>query len=152
MVYAPSRPAIDDGRTIFLAGPTSPTGEPDWRETLVAYFKDHAITFFNPKRDDWDGTWREDYSDSRWVEQVEWELDMQDKAEIVIVLFHSVSLAPISLMELGLAVRSGKAIVCALDGYSKKGNVEAVCKRYGATFVTSETELMLAVLERAKSV
>jgi membrane glycosyltransferase len=135
-------------KSIFLAGTTSPTGEPDWRETLTEALLGLSITINNPKRDDWDSTWKEDFSDHRWAEQVEWELEMQDKADVIVVFFHGISPAPISLLELGLCVRSGKAIVCALQGYSKRGNVEAVCRRYGAKFVSSEQDLKDAVMER----
>ncbi|OTA00723.1 hypothetical protein A9Z42_0009830 [Trichoderma parareesei] len=152
VVLAPGRPAPDSTsrKAIFLAGTTSPTGEPDWRQTLTRALLNLSITIYNPKRDDWDSTWREDFSDDRWAEQVQWELEMQDKADIVVVFFHGVSPAPISLLELGLCVRSGRAIVCALEGYPKRGNVEAVCRRYGAKLVSSEDDLRDAVIERLK--
>ncbi|KAL7918566.1 hypothetical protein ACQKWADRAFT_236418 [Trichoderma austrokoningii] len=150
VVLAPGRPASDlsPRKSVFLAGTTNPTGEADWREALTAALIELPVVIYNPKRNDWDSTWREDFSDSRWAEQVEWELEMQDKADIVVIFFHKATQAPISLLEFGLCVRSGKAIVCAQDGYSKRGNVEAVCKRYGARFVTSEKDLRDAVEER----
>lgn len=150
VVLAPGRPAphLGSRKSVFLAGTTSSTGEPDWRQALAEALSALPITIYNPKRDDWDSTWREDFSDSRWVEQVQWELEMQDKADIVVVFFHGVSPAPISLLELGLCIRMGKAVVCALEGYSKRGNVEAVCRRYGAKFVSSEQDLKDAVIER----
>ncbi|KAL7811562.1 hypothetical protein V8C26DRAFT_408335 [Trichoderma gracile] len=150
VIFAPGRPASDSAsrKSVFLAGTTSPTGEPDWRQTLTKALSSFPITIYNPKRDDWDSTWREDFSADRWAEQVQWELEMQDKADIVVVFFHGISPAPISLLELGLCVRSGRAIVCALEGYSKRGNVEAVCRRYGAKLVKSEDDLKDAVIER----
>ncbi|KAH6609925.1 hypothetical protein Trco_003271 [Trichoderma cornu-damae] len=150
VILAPGRPAPQSKaqKCVFLAGTTSDTGEPDWRQTLTEALSELPITIYNPQRHDWDSTWREDFSDSRWAEQVEWELEMQDEADVVVLLFHGVSPAPISLLELGLCVRSGKAIVCALEGYPKKGNVEAVCRRYGAKFVSSEQDLRDAVVER----
>ncbi|KAK5996570.1 hypothetical protein PT974_01907 [Cladobotryum mycophilum] len=150
VIWAPARPSVEikSKKSIFLAGTTTQTGEPDWREKLTEALSKYDITIFNPKRDDWDSSWKEDFSDSRWAEQVEWELEMQDKADIVVVFFHGISPAPISLLELGLCVRSGKAIVCALDSYSKRGNVEAVCRRYAAKFVSSMQELRDAVIRR----
>lgn len=150
IVLAPERPAPDSGsrKAIFLAGTTSPTGEPDWRLTLTDALSNFPITIYNPKRNDWDATWKEDFSDDRWAEQVQWELEMQDKADIVVVFLHGVSPAPISLLELGLCVKSGRAIVCALEGYTKRGNVEAVCRRYGAKLVSLEKDLIDAVIER----
>lgn len=150
VILAPGRPAsdLDSRKSVFLSGPTNPTGEADWRETLTAALIELPIVIYNPKRRDWDSTWKEDFSDSRWAEQVEWELGMQDKADIVVAFFHKATQAPISLLELGLCVRSGKAIVCAQDGYSKRGNVEAVCRRYGAKFVSSEKDLKDTIVER----
>ncbi|KAL6803339.1 hypothetical protein GGI42DRAFT_324306 [Trichoderma sp. SZMC 28013] len=153
VVMAPGRPALHLASlpSVFLAGTTSDTGEADWRQTLTNALSRLSITIFNPYRPDWDATWREDVSDNRWVEQVHWELEMQDKADIVVVFFHGVSLAPISMLELGMCIRFGKAIVCAMPDYPKRGNVEAVCQRYGARFVSSERELEDAVTERLKS-
>ncbi|KOS22569.1 hypothetical protein ESCO_001972 [Escovopsis weberi] len=156
VIMAPSRPprppppaAEGTARpSIFLAGTTSPTEEPDWREKLTSDLAHLPITIFNPRRADWGASWREDMSDSRFREQVEWELEMQDRADVVVVFLHGVSAAPISLLELGLCVRSGRAVVCALDSYSKRGNVEAVCRRYGAVFVSSMQELRDAVMAR----
>ncbi|UPK97033.1 hypothetical protein LCI18_007968 [Fusarium solani-melongenae] len=150
VIMAPTRPTADDQKntSIFLAGTTSATGEPDWRETLTQALSDHAVTIFNPKRDDWDSTWKEDFSDKRWEEQIWWELDMQEAADIIVLFFHGATAAPISLLELGLAVKSGRAIVCVMDDYSKRGNVEAVCRRYRARLTRTEEQLKAAVLAR----
>ncbi|KAJ3506722.1 hypothetical protein NM208_g16042 [Fusarium decemcellulare] len=151
-LMAPQRPSADDQKltSIFLAGTTSSTGEPDWRDNLTQALSEYPVTILNPKRDDWDSTWKEDFSDKRWEEQVWWELDMQEGADILVYFFHGSTAAPISLLELGLGVKTGRAIVCALDGYSKRGNVEAVCRRYRARFTRTEQELKEAVLSRLK--
>ncbi|KAI1049344.1 hypothetical protein LB506_005060 [Fusarium annulatum] len=123
---APRKPDPGDkGVSIFLAGITTSTDRPDW-----------------------DSTWKEDFSDKRWEEQVWWELDMQEAADIIVFMFHPSTDAPISLMELGLAVKSKskRIIVCAQDGYRKKGNVEAVCRRYGAKLVNTGNELRDAII------
>ncbi|KAG5746031.1 hypothetical protein H9Q69_006621 [Fusarium xylarioides] len=146
---APRKPDPGDKSvSIFLAGITTSTGEPDWREVLTNDLMDHRVTILNPNRPDWDSTWKENFSDKRWEEQVWWELDMQEAADIIIFMFHPSTDAPISLMELGLAVKSKskRIIVCAQDGYRKKGNVEAVCKRYGAKLVSTGNELRDAII------
>ncbi|KAF5723024.1 hypothetical protein FMUND_2381 [Fusarium mundagurra] len=146
---APHKPdPADKTVSIFLAGITSSTGEPDWREVLTNDLMNHRVTILNPNRPDWDSTWKEDFSDKRWEEQVWWELDMQEAADIIVFMFHPSTDAPISLMELGLAVKSKskRVIVCAQDGYRKKGNVEAVCKRFGAKLVSTGNELRDAII------
>lgn len=150
VIYAPSSGQGSRRTSIFLAGITTATGEHDWRQTLAQSLSKLPVDMYNPVRSDWDATWREDFSDTRWAEQVEWELEMQDAADLVVVFFHTATDAPIGLMELGLCVRSGKAIVCALDGYSKRGNVEAACRRYGGTLVATEDELAAAVANRIR--
>ncbi|KAF4972768.1 hypothetical protein FSARC_738 [Fusarium sarcochroum] len=152
IVMAPQPNPNNTNTTIFLAGITTNTGEPDWRETLAEKLKDYPVTIFNPNRPDWDSTWKENFSDKRWEEQVWWELDMQEAADIVVFFFHKSTDAPISLMELGLAVKakSKKVIVCAQDEYKKRGNVEAVCRRFDAKLTSTEEELrhvLLATLD-----
>lgn len=151
IINAPQRPSPDKNPSIFLAGPTTPTDEPDWRETITTALTTYPITILNPNRPDWDATWREDFSDKRWGEQVLWENEMREAADIVVFFFHWSTDAPVSLLELGLSVKSGKAIVCALDGYKKRGNVEAVCRLYGGEFVTTQKELIQAVVSRLAS-
>ncbi|KAH6953758.1 hypothetical protein BKA56DRAFT_638360 [Ilyonectria sp. MPI-CAGE-AT-0026] len=151
VVNSPARPEWDHRLSIFLAGTTSATGEPDWRRRLIYSLGSHAVTILNPSRNDWDRTWTEDFSDARWVDQVQWELDMLEAADIIVILFHGVTLAPISLAELGMSAKSGRAIACALDGYKKKGYVEAMCRKYECTFVRSEEELERAVIDRLRS-
>jgi hypothetical protein len=77
---------------------------------------------------------------------VEWELEMQERADLVVVYFHLESLAPISLLELWLRARSGKVIAACPEGYRKRGNVQAICHRYGHTLVNSGEELRAAVV------
>ncbi|KAF7546920.1 hypothetical protein G7Z17_g8099 [Cylindrodendrum hubeiense] len=148
VIKAPARPQQTHRLSVFLAGTTSATGERDWRDALSNSLADQPVTLFNPKRTDWDSTWREDSSDKRWADQIQWELDMQDVADVIVVLFHGVTPAPISLAEMGMASRTGKLIACALDGYSKQGYVEAVCRKYKAPFVRNEDDLRRVVIER----
>ncbi|KPM43288.1 hypothetical protein AK830_g3273 [Neonectria ditissima] len=150
VINAPARPKQVHRVSIFLAGTTSATSEPDWRATLIASLAGLDMTIYNPKRDDWDATWTEDFSDPRWAEQIQWELDMQDAADVIVVFFHGVTAAPIALAELGMSAGTGRTVACALDGYCKRGYVEAVCRKYGAPFVRTEEDLRRVVVERLR--
>ena len=68
-------------------------------------------------------------------EQVEWELHAQDQATLIVMYFAPATKAPITLLELGLAARSGKLVVGCPDGFWRKGNVEVVCAEYGIPLV-----------------
>ncbi|KAI1422467.1 hypothetical protein F5Y12DRAFT_618323 [Xylaria sp. FL1777] len=150
IINAPSREPSRGAKTIFLAGTTTPTNERDWREWLSELLADEPLTIYNPLRTDWDSTWREDISFEPYREQVEWELDMQEIADIVVVYFHPASKAPISLLELGLCARTGKAIVVCPEGYWKRGNVQMVCNRYAIEMVDGVNALKEAIMRKLR--
>ncbi|KUI55184.1 hypothetical protein VP1G_02561 [Cytospora mali] len=141
--------------SVFLAGPT----EFDWRTTFLATLRGpHSAgepsfpntTIYDPFQPKWDKTWKEDLSDQRFKTQVEWELEKQDKATIVAVFFDERSKAPVSLLELGLCARSGKAVVGCDRGYWKRGNVQAVCQRYGLPMANNLDGLVALVADKLK--
>lgn len=149
VIYAPSADVPTGVKSIFLAGTTAKVDTGDWRETLSSSLSDVPVTLYNPYRADWDSSWREDVDFAPYREQVEWELEKQDKADIVIIYFHPATQAPISLLEFGLCARApGKAIVCCPEGYWKRGNVQLVAKRYGVETVDSVDGLKEAILKR----
>ncbi|AEO58647.1 hypothetical protein MYCTH_53171 [Thermothelomyces thermophilus ATCC 42464] len=155
IIRAPSRPAITGKVAVFLAGTTTGTtaaaaaAGADWRETVTLAVSHLPVTVLNPLRPDWDGSWREDPSFAPFREQIEWELDMQERADLVVVYLGPGTDAPVSLLELGLCARSGKAVVVACyPGYRKRGNVQIVCRWFGLEYVDGEDDLAGRVVKR----
>ncbi|THC89574.1 hypothetical protein EYZ11_010983 [Aspergillus tanneri] len=135
--------------SIFLAGTTSKVDTNDWRELLCASLSNIPITIYNPYRADWDSSWREDIDFPPYRQQVEWELDKQDKADVVVIYFHPATQAPISLLELGICARvPRKAIVVCPEGYWKRGNVQIVCKKFGVEMVDDVDRLRAVIVKR----
>jgi hypothetical protein len=151
IVPAPARPDIVGKRSVFLAGTTTRTAGPDWRETLINAIAHLPVTLFNPLRADWDSSWREDVDFPPFTEQVHWELDMQEDADVVVVYYGPGTDAPISLLELGLCARSGKAIVACHRDYKKRGNVHIVSQRLGIEFLDTEEDFVSSVTRRLQS-
>ncbi|KAK6073740.1 hypothetical protein SCUP234_08587 [Seiridium cupressi] len=135
-IQAPSSEAAhhQDLKSVFLAGTTS--GPYDWREALTKQLADLPIIIFNPLRRDWDSSWREELSCAPYKEQVEWELEKQEKADVVGLYFGAGTEAPVSLLELGLCAKEKRAVVYVQDGYKKKGNVQILCQKYGIDLTT----------------
>jgi len=73
---------------------------------------------------------------------------MQERADLLVVYFQEGTDAPISLIELGLRARGGKnaVVVACQPKYSKRGNVQIVCRRYELIFVESGEALGEMVL------
>lgn len=128
-VKAPSRPALE--KRVFLAGSIEMGQAEQWQERVVHALSDAGdLVILNPRRDDWDSNWRQRAGDPRFSEQVSWELDMLDAADIVVMYLAPGTQSPVSLLELGLCARSGKLLVCCPAGFWRRGNVEMVCARH----------------------
>ena len=123
-------------------------GAPDWQAALAAALADQDITLLDPRRDEWDTSWRQSIDEPRFREQVEWELDGLERADLVAMWFAPGSKAPITLLELGLVARTGKLVVGCPDGFWRRGNVEIVCARFAIPLVASWEAFVAAVRAR----
>ncbi len=85
----------------------------------------------NPRRKDWDPSWKQSLDNEKFAEQLEWEADGQDLSDYIIYNFLPGSLSPITLLELGTYGDTGKCLVICPEGYWRKGNVDFQCQRYG---------------------
>ena len=126
-----------EGTKIFLAGSIEMGTVEDWQTKIVDRFKDHTVTFYNPRRDEWDSNWKQEQKETKFNEQVNWEMNNLEDCDIIFMYFHPETKAPISLLELGLHAASGKMIVVCPDGFWRKGNVEIVCTRYNIPMFNS---------------
>jgi hypothetical protein len=123
----------DKVATVFLAGSIEMGAAENWQDRAVSMLADTGWTILNPRRDDWDNSWKQSLEDPRFVEQVEWELQGLETCEMAIVYFDPTTKAPITLLELGLLsqIDPHKALVVCPEGFYRKGNVDVVCSRYG---------------------
>ncbi|KAI0161428.1 hypothetical protein GGR57DRAFT_454760 [Xylariaceae sp. FL1272] len=149
VINAPSQDAVIHEKSVFLAGTTTRGADVDWREKLSALLAECSITIFNPNRPDWDSSWREEINFDPYREQVEWELEKQMEADLVVVYFGPETLAPISLLEFGLSAQvPGKVIAVAPEGYKRRGNVQIVCRKFNIKFLDAIDKLHEVILER----
>jgi len=138
--------------SVFLAGSIEMGTAEDWQSSMTARLADMDIVILNPRRDDWDATWRQSIDDPQFRGQVDWELDGLERARVIALWFVPESRAPISLLELGLTARSGKVIVGCPDGFWRKGNVEVVCERFGIPLLADFSSFVAAVRARLSAV
>lgn len=116
-------------KSVFLAGSIEMGKAIDWQKQMALELNDCII--YNPRRDDWDSSWIQTIDNPKFFEQVNWELNCLDKADIIALYFVPETMSPISLLELGLYAESGKLVVGCPEGFWRKGNVDIVCDRYG---------------------
>lgn len=128
--------------TFFLAGSIEMGKAEPWQDRIVKEMADRNVTFFNPRRNDWDSSWKQEISNPQFNEQVTWELEALDEADYILMYFDPNTKSPISLLELGLHANSGKMIVCCPEGFWRKGNVDIVCSKYNIKQVETIDEMI----------
>ena len=142
-------PAPIDARAdecvLFEAGSIEMGKATDWQASLAEALAAREGVILNPRREQWDSSWRQSIEDERFREQVTWELDGLERANVVAVWFAPDTKSPVTLLELGLHVRSGRLVVGCPDGFWRKGNIEVVCKRFDTPLCHDWTSFVAAV-------
>jgi hypothetical protein len=122
---------------IFLAGSIEMGAAEDWQTALTDRSEHLNVTFYNPRREEWDSSWTQEQKSPQFNYQVNWELDMLDDADLIFMYFSPGTKSPISLMELGAYGSSNKMIVCCPEGFWRRGNVEIFCTRHNIPFFSN---------------
>ena len=129
-IKAPN-PVPQDTPTIFLAGSIDMGAAVNWQQQVVEALKGlEDITIVNPRRDDWDSSWEQSITNDKFSEQVNWEMQQLENANLVLFYFDPKGQAPITLLELGYVLGlATDVIVCCPEGYWRRGNVQVACDR-----------------------
>lgn len=146
-ILAPTKAAITTP-SVFLAGSIEMGKARLWQDELTGDLGDMAVTVLNPRRPDWNKEWKQETDFAPFKEQVDWEMDHLELADVIALYFQPGTMSPISLLELGLHAASGKLVVCCPHDFWRRGNVEIVCMRYGLTMVETFEELVAETRQR----
>lgn len=130
-------------KSVFLAGSIEMGNAEDWQSQLTQSFSEAGYDVFNPRRDDWDSSWTQDFENPQFFQQVTWELNALENSDLIIMYFSPETKSPISLLELGIFAKSGKIRVVCPEGFWRKGNVDIVCQYYNIPLYTNFQTLLL---------
>lgn len=131
-------------KKIFLAGSIEMGTAENWQKDVIEKMSKVTLSipeenrpnmvFLNPRRDDWDPSWKQSIDNPQFKEQVTWELQALEDSDVIVMYFDPNTKSPISLLELGLFAKEKTIMVICPDGFWRKGNVEIVCERYDVPF------------------
>ncbi len=113
----------------FLAGSIEMGKAEDWQAEMTKFFNELDWGVFNPRRDDWDSSWKQTFENPQFFQQVSWELNALDTADFILLHFVPETLSPISLYEFGRYSTSGKMVVVCPKGFWREGNIEVACHK-----------------------
>ena len=136
---------------VFLGGSIDMGSAENWQDRVAADLSsyDDDVIILNPRRDDWDSSWKQDPTPgTQFYEQVDWELTAQADSTILVYYFADSSASPITLLELGLFGTSFNTIVYCTPAFYRYGNVRMVCDRYGIPILETYETFIEAIKER----
>jgi hypothetical protein len=134
---------IENKFSVFLAGSIEMGIAENWQQKIENELRQLSnCCILNPRRDDWDSSWKQEKGNAQFEEQVNWELEGLEKANLIVFYFAPETKSPISMLELGLFAHSKKLIVCCPQGFWRKGNIDIVCNRYNIQQVNNLEELI----------
>jgi hypothetical protein len=142
------------GVTVFLAGSIEMGAAENWQEEITHKLSelDLDVTIFNPRRDSWDSSWKQEERNPEFNHQVNWEMNKLEECDIIFMYFSPNTKSPISLLELGLHAGTSKMIVCCPDGFWRKGNVQIVCSRYNISLYGNLEDAFGGLLTQIKKI
>lgn len=123
-------------KSIFLGGSIEMGKARDWQKEFIDKLDKvdgmYDYTVLNPRRSDWDSTWKQSIEDGNFYQQVDWELDYLEKANYKVFVFAKDTVSPISLLEFGrFSTKSPNSILLYVEeGYGRKGNIDVYCHKY----------------------
>ena len=139
-----------DSFKIFLAGTIDNGDSYNWQEALIWRLSlynctpdneidlgsgydfslgsedNNNIIVFNPRRNNWN----QNATDKDVINQIKWEQDHLDEADLIIMYFAYNSKSPILLLELGLYGPQGKLICFCTKDFYRYNNVKCTCDKY----------------------
>ena len=149
-VKSPNHSCSFNLKSIFLAGSIEQGKAIDWQREVVDNLDDLFGIIYNPRRDEWDSSWKQSIDNPGFYEQVNWEITYIEDSDIVIFNFAPDCKSPITLMELGLVCGMNKenVYVCCSDDFWRRGNIEIMCDRFGIKLFNELSVMMSHVREQ----
>ncbi|MFK7786732.1 MAG: nucleoside 2-deoxyribosyltransferase domain-containing protein [Crocinitomicaceae bacterium] len=126
---------------IFLAGSMAQESSSNWRKTVVNQFGD-TYHFFVPTHPNHDQT-----GDDEMKTHIEWELNGLAKADFILLNFLADARSPISMVEMGMYIQSGKLIVVCPKNFYKRRYVETLCEKYTTPLFNHLDQLLNGALD-----
>ena len=145
----------EQSTTLFLAGSIEQGKAEQWQSRIIEDLKSFTsdvnieskntvkkkLTIFNPRRPDWNPNLPQEALNEVLRNQITWELDHLEMSDVICLYLDPKTTSPISLLELGLHMRSRKLLVCCPPGFYRKANIDITCQKYGVDVLNDYSTL-----------
>lgn len=157
IVKAPNptnRPESLIAPSVFLAGSIEMGKAEHWQKELGGFLSHLGFFVMDPRRDDWDSSWVQNINNPQFSQQVNWELENIDGADIILFYFDPNTQSPITLMELGYCIGAfpHRVTVICPEGYFRKGNVDIICNKNGIVQFSNIENFMIYMMKFGENI
>lgn len=118
---------------LFLGGTIDNGKAKDWQKNVIELLSACDVHIYNPRKENWNPQ----ASNEEKEIQIKWEIEHQEKADIIFYNFEPNAKSPVTLLELGLFASSRFIIVCCPPTYEYFCNVKFVCEMYQIPLLTN---------------
>ena len=131
-----------DAKSIFLAGTIDNGDSLNWQDNVIIELINLGVScnIYNPRREHWNSN----PSKEEMENQIKWEQDYLDKADIIVMVLLDDSKSPISLLELGLYAKSCKLVVFCTPNFYRWDNIRLTCEKYNIELIQDLNPLIIA--------
>jgi hypothetical protein len=130
-------------KSVFLAGTIDNGNSLNWQDKTIIELINLGVKnleIYNPRREHWNLN----PSKEEMENQIKWEQDHLDKADIIAMVLLDDSKSPISLLEMGLYATSGKLMVFCTSSFYRWDNVRLTCEKYNIELIQDINPLIIA--------
>ena len=120
-------------KSIFLAGTIDNGNSLNWQDKVIIELINLGISceIYNPRNEHWNSN----PSKEEMENQIKWEQNHLDKADVIAMVLLDNSKSPISLLELGLYANTKKLIVFCTPNFYRWDNVRLTCEKYNIELI-----------------
>ncbi len=135
VITATSDYESDSRFKLFLGGAIDMGQAQNWRSRVIQSLDIFQnIVILNPRK--------ENFTPDMLDKQIDWELKALEDASLIMMWFPAASKAPISLLETGLYMRSGKLLLGAENGYYRRQNLKITSRRYNVNLLSTLDQMI----------
>ena len=121
---------LDGKHSVFLAGAIDMGSAVDWQSYVIKQMSGlEGLIIVNPRRPN--------FTPDTLDEQIRWELEALELVDEIFMWFPKDAKAPISFLETGLYLSSGKMRIGVEVGFYRRRNLELTCEANDQLFYNS---------------
>lgn len=145
---SPENGLASDQKTVFLGGSIEMGKAELWQPRVGQRFVAEGFDVFDPRRKDWNSDWTQDPTPGTpFHQQVTWELDHLERADLVYFFLTGDGPAIVSMLEIGLMLAAHKNVVLHVaPSYMRRGNIVITAKRHNISVFDNESDAIASAV------